>query len=603
VAGALLAGSMGLLQHLFVVLAIPLGLLGAWGLGRRLGSPASAAATTVAYACLPVGYNAIARGSLSGLVAWAAAPWMLRRLAQATEDQPFTADGAPRVITFGITLAVLAALVPALVAVPLVAALGLAFGGLVAGVRRGAARAVGFAIAGGAVAVVLNLPWTLDFLPPGATWAAFTGVETTPGTGLPLADLLRLDTGPVGFEVLGWAVPLAAFIPLFVVRDWRLGWAARAWGAALALVGVAWAGQRGWLPGGLPDVEVLLAPAAAAMAMAAGCGALAFERELAAYRFGWRQGVTVVAAGALVVGAVPLFPAATSGRWRAPSAGIDGPLGFIEEDAGPGHPGFRVLWIGHPAVLPVGAYELGEGLGFGTSVDGLPDLTQRWPGSENGATGILGDSVRVALEGDTAELGRLLGPLGVRYIVALEQAVPGQVEESHPLPPPVERALAGQVDLNRIDAGLGVFVFENAAWRGDALLLPGGSGDVLAAGRLDAVLQPDARAAMDDATPLAFDRSGPARAVGAVPRAGHLLAAVDADDDWTLTVGGEVASRETALGAVNLFTVPGGGRADLGHSTDPVRRAGVALQALLWVVALAVAWRGRVRVASDGGSP
>lgn len=594
IGGAALFGAMGALQHLLVVGALVMGLVGAWALGRRLGSVSGAAGTAAAYAALPLGYNAVANGSWSGLVAWAAAPWILRRLAQATGDQPFV--GLPaRVVTFGIGLALIGALVPFVVALPVLAAVGLALGGAVVGRTAGALRALGFALGGALLAAVLNLPWTLDFLPPGAEWAAFGGVEEAGRSATPLADLLRFTVGPVGFDNLGWAVPIAAFLPLLVVRDWRLAWAGRAWGGALVPIGLAWAAERGWLPIGVPDTEVLLAPAAAALALAVGCGSLAFERELTAYRFGWRQAVTALAGLALVAGVIPLVPAATSGRWRQPAFGVSATLGFIDEEAGPDEAGFRVLWMGHPAVLPVGAWELVDGLGYGTSTNGMPDITQQWPGSTGGPTGLVGDSLRVALAGDTAELGRLIAPLGIRYLVAMEEAAPGHGGPTRPVPEELEAALGQQVDLRSVDAGPGLVMYENAAWQGEALRLPPGAAEALGVSRLAAALSPEVREVMDAAAPLALRRESPHELVGSLPEPGPVLVAHGADDDWRMEVDGEEVPRQTALGSVDLFQAPVAGDVRIAHRPPATRHLGVALQVLLWAVVLVVAWRGRAR--------
>ena len=70
-------------------------------------------------------------------------------------------------------------------------------------------------------------------------------------------------------------------------------------------VGLAWLGEQSELDIALADPNVLLAPAAMSMAFAAGMAAMAFQRDLRRYRFGWRQLVPFVAvvAGVASVGA------------------------------------------------------------------------------------------------------------------------------------------------------------------------------------------------------------------------------------------------------------------------------------------------------------
>ena len=155
-----------------------------------------------------------------------------------------------------------------------------------------------------AVAVILHLPWSLDFLRTSGDWTAFAGTRAAVGGPLSLGRLMRFESGPFGAPPLGWAFLVAAAVPVVIGRSWRFDWAVRAWFVALAAWGLLWAGQEGWLPLGLPSPEILLAPAAVALALAAALGLAAFETDLRAYRFGWRQALAVVGAVGVVVGCV-----------------------------------------------------------------------------------------------------------------------------------------------------------------------------------------------------------------------------------------------------------------------------------------------------------
>ena len=103
-------------------------------------------------------------------------------------------------------------------------------------------------------------------------------------------DLLRFDVGPVGGAAVALGLPArrrpaAAHRPRLALR---LG------GAGLDGVASPWSASPGpaattgcrWR---CPPAETMLAPAAAGLAMAAGLGVVAFEVDLRAYGFGWRQ--------------------------------------------------------------------------------------------------------------------------------------------------------------------------------------------------------------------------------------------------------------------------------------------------------------------------
>src|SRR5690606_21904683 len=115
------------------------------------------------------------------------------------------------------------------------------------------------------------------------------GLGSTTGGPLTLGHLLRFESGPWGAPPLGFAFLLAAVLPVVIGRSWRLEWAVRAWFVVIAGWGAIWASQEGHLPVGLPAAEVVLAPVAAALALTAALGLAAFETDLRAYRFGWRQ--------------------------------------------------------------------------------------------------------------------------------------------------------------------------------------------------------------------------------------------------------------------------------------------------------------------------
>ncbi|HEX9993686.1 MAG TPA: glycosyltransferase, partial [Acidimicrobiales bacterium] len=121
--GALVVGHMALLRTLVVLGLVVLGLVGAWRLTRTLGSLRARLVSLVVYAAVPVPWNALAEARLPGLVAYAAAPWLLARLAAGAGWAPWGPVGGPahpaaperpvevHAVVLGLVLALAAALV------------------------------------------------------------------------------------------------------------------------------------------------------------------------------------------------------------------------------------------------------------------------------------------------------------------------------------------------------------------------------------------------------------------------------------------------------------------------------------------------------------
>ena len=163
--------------------------------------------------------------------------------------------------------------------------------------------------------------------------------------------MLRFDVGPAraGWYTLGLVV--AAVVPLVVASGSRFVWATRAWMLTLVSLALAWLPTRISATAPVPAPEGILVPAALGLAFAAGLGVSALLDDMRSSRFGWRQ----VSAVAAVVGlALPLFAFAgdaASGRWQLPASDWPTAVSWMGDVPSPG--GFRVLWLGDPALLPV----------------------------------------------------------------------------------------------------------------------------------------------------------------------------------------------------------------------------------------------------------
>ena len=215
VLGYLFLGAMGLLRTVLILGALPLGAMGMWRLARPIGSRRARIVALVVYACIPVGFNAIAQGRWTGLVVYGFAPWMLNQLAKGSRLAPFGPVGDPagpgatdrpavqRVLLLGIVTATAMLVTPAAVVLVPVMAVVLVIGGLIVGETRGAGRLLGVGFAGAAVAMALQLPWSISLVTGG--WPALVGVTSMGGRQLTTGAIMRFETGPVRGASAGMA--------------------------------------------------------------------------------------------------------------------------------------------------------------------------------------------------------------------------------------------------------------------------------------------------------------------------------------------------------------------------------------------------------------
>jgi hypothetical protein len=382
----------------------------------------------------------------------------------------------------------------------------------------------------------------------------------------------------------------AAALPLLVAREWRFAWAVRLWAVALLSVGVAWAGARGWLPFRVQDPDILLSAAAAALAGAVAMGAAASQVDLRGYRFGWRQAAPLAGGLALLAVVLPILGAAADGGWNLTSEEMTRSVAWMPAQVPQG--AFRVLWIGDPAVLPIDGWPLPgtDGVAYATSRNGAPNVADLWPGPPSAATRSMGDVLSVARAGGTARLGRLLAPMGVRYIVVpLRLSNGGGTSGTLPVPASLSRALGSQLDLRLLPSDPSLDVYENVSWGPVRAELPD---SLTATGPLPARL--DAGADLSGSQPVLGGR-GPVSFAGQLPAPGTVLLSEAPSGRWQLTVGGQSVAPAKAFGVANAFTTGRTGSAHVRYRTPLWRWPLALVPFLLWGGAVSVLRRSRRR--------
>jgi hypothetical protein len=612
--GTVLLGGMGLLQKVLVLGCVPLGAWGVSRLLRPLASPRARLVAAVAYLGVALPYNALAQGRWDGLVAYAAVPWILSRLARAG-GLP-AAAAAPRsleegddrgpawrttllgqMLTLGVVEALAVAFAPAVAIDVLVSAAGIALGSVLIGQFRQSAVRV-LAVAGGAtvVAAVLCVPWVVGTVLAGGDAVSIFGLAGSSATAPGWSELLRFAVGPYGSGVLSWFLLAAAVLPLLIGRQARLAWAARLWTVAACSWVLAWVVARGWTAPFAPTVDVLLAPAAVAVAAGVGLGVSAFENDLVGFRFGWRQLAAGVAVVVAVVGLLPVVAAAGNGRWGLPQVGYAQPLSFLSPKAnssassssgatttGSVTPGIRVLWLGDPRALPLGGWSMAPGLAYATSEDGPPGAGNRWAPASPGPAAVMAQDIELATEGRTSRLGRLLAPEAVRYLVVVESLAPEiqgtPSSQSFPAPGNLLPALLQQTDLAEVPSvGGGLTVFENTA------ALPERSERAAGAVSEGSQVTPADVAGWRAVLPGA---AGSSRFQGTV-EAGTVYAAYAPAGRWHLDVGGRAVAGAAAFGWAAQFPTAPPGRATLAVDTSPLVPLAVTAEIILWLAVAAM---------------
>jgi GT2 family glycosyltransferase len=603
--GLAVGGLTGALRTLLTLGMLPLGALFAYRLPAPTGSRWAQIVCLLVYITVPLPYDALAAGHWGTLVLYAAAPALVGGLARASLLAPFgPVGGEPgpgvrryhwfvQIGALGLATAVVASIVPVAVLIVVAMASAMVVGGLLAMNLAGSLRLLGAAAGASVLAVILHLPWSLDFLLPGTPLSDITGVPRAARLS-DLGALLRFDVGPIGSSPIGWSFLAAAALPLLIGRAERHAWAVRGWTVAVVFFAAAWASQRGSIPVALPPVDLLLVPAAAGLALAAGMGVSAFEVDLPGYRFGWRQVASGLSAAAVLVGILPVVAASFDGRWRMPAGDDARALGFIdsENDAAP----FRVLWIGDPDALPLAGWELDDGLAYATTDDGLPTLENLLVGSDDGRTGLLGDAVNLARTGQTARLGRLLAPMGIRYVIVPEGLAPAPFAAATlPVPDELVATLEAQLDLAPIDTAAGLRVYRNDAFLPVRAALPAGVDVPMNHGTAES-LTTDL-----SSTPAVLPhKDGRLHWSGAVVGGTTVLLSAAHSDDWELLIDGTRARSLKPFGWAIGFEIPKDGEATLRFRTPTLRYGTLALQALAWLVVLWVVLRQRRRGAGDG---
>ena len=333
------------------------------------------------------------------------------------------------VIRYGILVGLVAAFVPAVVVLGVLLALAL---GVASTLTGNALRLKEFGLAAGFAVVApvsLHLPWAYDLLGR-LSWRWLIGPPSAEAGAGSLIDLIRFAPGGPSPSYLSLALPAVALLALVIAPRGLLGFAVQAWSIALSMIGLAWVAARGWFPVDLPAAEILLAPAAAAMALGVAITIRSIEFGNVIERPALAKATTFAVGIGLAATSIGGLLMAFDGAWEAPSESYTTFTAIFtdrpdeEDPALAGSEASRVLWIGDASVMPLDVAVSNGGLQYAVTDGGDPEVWGRWSAGPVGRTEGIGEQLDLARSGETVRLGRLLAPYGIDLVVVVDQLAP-----------------------------------------------------------------------------------------------------------------------------------------------------------------------------------
>ncbi len=598
VASVLTLFNMALLQTMSVVGLFLLGAIGAWRLATVFPINRARIAGIAIYVGTPLVPGLMSRGEMSALIWFATLPWLVHLVRRAagieTADPDADAfDLADGVIAVGLrhraralafltlVLAAAAAFVP--VVVPLWAGVGalLALATLLAGSSWRVALWLAISTAVSVVAAfVLNMPWSLDW-----TWHGIVGPEQARPSGRPLVEISTLAPTTDRFALLALALYLPVLAAVAISRAWRLTWSVRAGALVVGFGALAVFSERGSIEVAMPATSLLAAPIALGLALSGAAVAGGFGSDVLRRGFGWRQPIGLLANAGIVVGLIPAVIAIGNGAWHTPET----PMVQLLETQLPVDPvagDYRVLYLGDPKVIPVVDGQFADGIAYGVADAGDFEFTDRFIRPRSLAHEALERALGLIADGSTLRAGRILAPLGVRYVVVPKtDGVVSTVDDPIPLASGLVPALKNQLDLGSVYGPPTLEIFANQAWVPAGAQLTGATADASRLAGEESLVRADLSEALPSM--IGADLHEPSGVNEVAPGVLHL--AVPYDEQIELAVDGTSLAPRPGFGVTTAFDVTRAGTGVLAYRDDPNRAWWRVAQTILWLAVLVVA--------------
>ena len=617
---------MGALHTALIIGLVIIGLIGLWKLATVFPSTRARIGALVVYAASPLVAGAMSAGRLTVLVAFAASPWIVHTIRRAvgveTADPRSAsldlADGVVmlswpervrRTAAAALVVGLAAAFVPVMVVIALMITVVLCVSTLLAFAPwRTALLYLGVGVVAVLGGLLLNFPWWSTW-----SWDQLVGPSPIGDPGLGVLKIASFQIGAVDFALLSLALYVPVVAAIALARAWRLTWAIRAGLLVVVFGAAAVFSDRGALPFQGPEAGVLLAPVAVGLAISAAAALAAFDLDVRGGSFGWRQPLGLLASVGVVVGVFPGVIAISDGGWNTPTTTLsrlveaqlpDDAVDQVQDESNengplvePGRGGYNVLLIGDARLLPVPAVEYRDGVSYAVIDDGPLDMRDRWAPPTSAAAATIELALDQMASSSTLRAGRLLAPLGIRFIVAPEfDNVVSTTSDPLPLPAGLIDSLEDQLDLTSVTGLPTLEVFENTAWIPTVSQLTGSTAEASRTAGAGALVSAD----LGSVSPifLGSDYTEPTTD-DVVPGVVHL--AVPFDENWKLTVDGEPVEPRRAFGVTTAFDIEQSGTAVLSYSSPSSRSLLLLIQMIVWLTVLFAATRVSLPLARRSG--
>ncbi|MCJ7832644.1 MAG: hypothetical protein MUP92_04255, partial [Actinobacteria bacterium] len=402
--------------------------------------------------------------------------------------------------------------------------------------RWGGGLTLSLAVA--AAAAVLSFPLVIQL-----TDQAGVGLGSIPGRAS-VEDILRAVVMPgKGDWAVSWILPAAAAAGVLLAGPGRRLLAVRFTLSAVSGMALAWASASGWLPAPVsnPLAYVSVVALSYCALIALGLASVAERRR----GVSWARALGAVASAGVIVLLLANAMLASWGTWDVGRRQLPPAWPLITAEARD----FRILWVGaDPAVAlpaPAGEPERIFASGsdsFAYTVTGRQGVSALDVGRALDGDGYsyLDTALAELMSGETRHAGAMLGPLGVRYVVAAD----GQ------LPRGVVTQLEEQLDMALVPAG-GLTIYRNSAAVAPASVLPQDG--------FEALTSPDVRGVIRlprdvEAEPMEPVQGGWDGESGS----GLVWTGAQFSPGWKMTAGPLTQPSVEALGWALAFTPPQG---------------------------------------------